>query len=93
MIDVRLGDLTDRQRLEALFQDTRPDIIFHAAAYKHVPLMESHAGEAIKNIVIATRNLVDLALDYRSRALVMVSTISSRRAACVFLSAKLRPKR
>src|SRR5262245_7842199 len=73
-LDVCLADLNDRQRLEALFQETRPEIIFHAAAYKHVPLMESHSGEAIKNIVLATRNLVDLADEYRSQALVMIST-------------------
>jgi FlaA1/EpsC-like NDP-sugar epimerase len=73
-IDVRLADLTDRNRLIALFDETRPEIIFHAAAYKHVPLMESHCGEAIKNIVLATRNLVELADEYDSRALVMIST-------------------
>ncbi len=73
-LDVRLADLNDRARLEALFQETRPEIIFHAAAYKHVPLMESHCGEAIKNIVLATRNLVDLADEYRSQAVVMIST-------------------
>jgi FlaA1/EpsC-like NDP-sugar epimerase len=71
---VRLADLNDRARLEALFQETRPEIIFHAAAYKHAPLMESHAGEAIKNIVLATRHVVDLADEYGSRALVMIST-------------------
>jgi FlaA1/EpsC-like NDP-sugar epimerase len=73
-LDVRLADLTDRDRLDALFAETRPEIIFHAAAYKHVPLMESHCGEAVKNIVLATRNLVDLAHDFGSHALVMIST-------------------
>jgi FlaA1/EpsC-like NDP-sugar epimerase len=73
-IDPRLADLTDRNRLEAIFQETRPEIIFHAAAYKHVPLMESHCGEAVKNIVLATRNLVDLADEHGSQALVMIST-------------------
>jgi FlaA1/EpsC-like NDP-sugar epimerase len=73
-IDVRLADLTDRTRLETVFAETRPDIVFHAAAYKHVPLMESHCGEAVKNIVLATRDLVDLADEYGARALVMIST-------------------
>jgi FlaA1/EpsC-like NDP-sugar epimerase len=73
-LDVRLADLTDRGRLQALFAETRPEIIFHAAAYKHVPLMESHCGEAVKNIVLATRNLVDLADEHQVRALVMIST-------------------
>jgi len=73
-IDVRLADMTDRNRLETLFGDTKPEIIFHAAAYKHVPLMEAHCGEAVKNIVLATRNLVDLADQYEARAFVMIST-------------------
>ncbi len=73
-IDICLADLTDRSRLESLFAETRPEIIFHAAAYKHVPLMESHSGEAVKNIVLATRYLVDLADEYDARALVMIST-------------------
>jgi FlaA1/EpsC-like NDP-sugar epimerase len=73
-IDIRLADLTDFGRLEALFAETRPEIIFHAAAYKHVPLMEAHCGEAVKNIVLATRNLVDLAHDFDAHALVMIST-------------------
>jgi FlaA1/EpsC-like NDP-sugar epimerase len=74
VLDVRLADLTDFGRLETLFEETRPEIIIHAAAYKHVPLMESHCGEAVKNIILATRNLVDLANDYNARALVMIST-------------------
>jgi FlaA1/EpsC-like NDP-sugar epimerase len=73
-IDACLADVTDKDRLEALFRDTRPDIIFHAAAYKHVPLMESHCGEAVKNIVLATRNVVDLAEAHGAKALVMIST-------------------
>jgi FlaA1/EpsC-like NDP-sugar epimerase len=73
-IDVRLADLTDKDRIEVLFRDMRPDIIFHAAAYKHVPLMESHCGEAVKNIVLATRNVVDLADAHGAKTLVMIST-------------------
>ncbi len=73
-IEVVLADLTDRDRVEAVFNQHRPQIIFHAAAYKHVPLMEDHIGEAIKNIVLATRNLVDLAEQFEAEALVMIST-------------------
>jgi FlaA1/EpsC-like NDP-sugar epimerase len=73
-IDVRLADLTDRDRVASIFDETRPEIIFHAAAYKHVPLMESHCGEAVKNIVLVTRNLTDLADEYDAHALVMIST-------------------
>jgi FlaA1/EpsC-like NDP-sugar epimerase len=73
-IEVALADLTDGDRMRAVFAEHQPDIIFHAAAYKHVPLMEAHVGEAVKNIVLATRNLVDLAETFEVEALVMIST-------------------
>ena len=73
-ITVSLADLTDRDRLHGLFAEHRPGIIFHAAAYKHVPLMEAHVGEAIKNIVLATRNITDLAEEFGTEGLVMIST-------------------
>ena len=72
--EIVMADLTDRDRLHSVFQKSRPDIIFHAAAYKHVPMMEAHPGEAVKNIVLATRNLVDLAEEYEAEGLVMIST-------------------
>ena len=71
---VALADLTDRDRMKSLFTEHQPDIIFHAAAYKHVPLMEAHVGEAVKNIVVATRNLVDLAEEFDAEGFVMIST-------------------
>ena len=73
-IEVVMADITDRQRMQSLFDTERPEIIFHAAAYKHVPLMEAHAGEAVKNIVVATRNLVDLAEQFQAKGFVMIST-------------------
>ncbi len=73
-IEVAMADLTDRDRLDAVFNEHKPDIIFHAAAYKHVPLMEQHVGEAVKNIVLATRHLVDLAEEHHAEGLVMIST-------------------
>ncbi|NOY43109.1 MAG: polysaccharide biosynthesis protein [Planctomycetes bacterium] len=73
-IEVVLADLTDRERMAAVFQEHKPDIIFHAAAYKHVPLMEKHVGEAVKNIVLATQNIVDLAEEYHAEGFVMIST-------------------
>lgn len=72
--EVVIADLTDRDRLHRVFERHRPDIIFHAAAYKHVPLMEAHPGEAVKNIVLATRNIVDLAEEYEAEGFVMIST-------------------
>ena len=73
-LEVALADLTDSGRIENLFRDHQPQIIFHAAAYKHVPLMESHVGEAVKNIVKSTKNLVDLAERHQAEGLVMIST-------------------
>ena len=73
-IEVAIADLTDESRLQAVFTEYSPHIIFHAAAYKHVPLMEAHAGEAIKNIVLATKNVVDLAEQFEAESFVMIST-------------------
>lgn len=73
-IDVVLADLLDEARMRAVLQEFQPDIIFHAAAYKHVPLMESHPGEAVKNIVGTTRLLADLAVESHVTSFVMIST-------------------
>lgn len=75
-LDIRvcLGDVTDAERMRVLFQTHRPDVVFHAAAYKHVPLMEAHPGEAIKNIVLATKHLADQAEASGVGSFVMIST-------------------
>jgi FlaA1/EpsC-like NDP-sugar epimerase len=73
-IEAVMADLTDQDRLHAIFEQYHPEIVFHAAAYKHVPLMESHPGEAVKNIVLATRGLADLAEQFGVQRFVMIST-------------------
>ena len=73
-IETCLADITDRARVDAVFRQHHVDIVFHAAAYKHVPLMEEHPGEAVKNITLATRHLVDLANEHDVTAFVMIST-------------------
>ncbi|WP_333366530.1 polysaccharide biosynthesis protein [Microcoleus sp. N3A4] len=67
--DIRLID-----RLEYVFEKIRPDMIFHAAAHKHVPMMELNPPEAITNNVRGTKNLLDLALKYNVQHFVMIST-------------------
>ncbi|MGQ9762673.1 MAG: polysaccharide biosynthesis protein [Thermogutta sp.] len=71
---VVLADVLDTARMQKIFREFRPDIVFHAAAYKHVPLMESHPGEAVKNIVLATKQVADLAARFRAESFVMIST-------------------
>ncbi|MEM1305382.1 MAG: UDP-N-acetylglucosamine 4,6-dehydratase family protein, partial [Planctomycetota bacterium] len=73
-IEMVLADLTDAARVQAVCEQHKPDVVFHAAAYKHVPLMEQHPGEAVKNIVLATQNIADTAEEYGASAFVMVST-------------------
>lgn len=73
-IEVCLADMTDLGRMNALFHTHRPEVVFHAAAYKHVPLMESNPGEAVKNIALATGQLADLANDHDVGSFVMIST-------------------
>ena len=73
-IDVCIADVLDAHRMRRIIMRHRPHVIFHAAAYKHVPLMERHPQEAVVNIVKATRQLADLARDFRVESLVMIST-------------------
>lgn len=69
-----MADINDRFRMESLFEHYRPEIVFHAAAHKHVPMMEYNPGEAIKNNVLGTRQLAELADEYGVHKLVMIST-------------------
>ena len=61
-------------RMEEIFEMYRPDYVFHAAAYKHVPMMENNPGESIRNNVDGTRIIADLAVKYKTKKFVMVST-------------------
>lgn len=69
-----IADLRFRDRLENAFAKYHPDLVFHAAAHKHVPLMEANPPEAITNNVLGTKNLLDLALKYDVQNFVMIST-------------------
>ena len=69
-----VSDICVRERMEELFEEHRPDYVFHAAAYKHVPMMEDNPEESVRNNVDGTRVIANLAVKYGTRKFVMVST-------------------
>ena len=69
-----VSDICVRERMEELFEEHRPDYVFHAAAYKHVPMMEDNPEESVRNNVDGTRVIADLSVKYCTRKFVMVST-------------------
>lgn len=71
---VIIGDIRSKERMRNLFETHHPDFIFHAAAYKHVPLMEENPSEALNTNIKGTQNLVDLALEFDVAKFVMIST-------------------
>jgi len=69
-----IGDVRDYQRMELLFQTFKPHYVYHAAAYKHVPLMEHHPAEAVRTNVMGTKILADFSVKYGVQKFVMIST-------------------
>ena len=69
-----VADISNAPRMEAIFKEFRPQYIFHAAAYKHVPMMEDNVSEAIQTNVYGTRTVADLAVKYGAEKFVMIST-------------------
>ncbi|WP_443945494.1 polysaccharide biosynthesis protein [Pedobacter sp. AW1-32] len=69
-----VGDVRDKERMDFLFQTYKPHFVYHAAAYKHVPLMEDNPCEAIKTNVLGTKIVADLSVKYGVRKFVMIST-------------------
>ncbi len=68
------GDILDKRILERVFDHHRPDVVYHAAAYKHVPMMETHPLEAIKNNIGGTFNVANFAVEYGTGKFVLIST-------------------
>jgi len=69
-----IGDIKDRKKLSKVMEVFKPTTVFHAAAYKHVPLMELNAAEAIKNNIMGTKTVAELAIKHKVKKFVMVST-------------------
>ena len=72
--EVVIGDIRSAERMERVFDFFRPDFVFHAAAYKHVPMMENNPSEAVLTNVLGTKNLVDLSKRFEVKKFVMIST-------------------
>ena len=72
--EVEICSITDRRKLENVFRTYHPDVVLHAAAHKHVPLMEHNVVEAVENNIFGTRNVIDLAIQYQVSKFLMVST-------------------
>ncbi len=73
-VDIAIGSVRDKERLNNVFLTYRPDIVFHAAAHKHVPLMESNPAEAVKNNVFGTFNTAKCAIEHNVNKFVLIST-------------------
>ena len=71
---IEIASVRDRSKMECLFQKYRPEIVFHAAAHKHVPLMETNPEEAVKNNVVGTYIAASLANEYAAQKFVLIST-------------------
>jgi FlaA1/EpsC-like NDP-sugar epimerase len=69
-----LADVGNRAKIRQVFEKYRPEVVFHAAAYKHVPLLEANPLEAVRNNVLVTRTLIDVAVEFETKRFVLVST-------------------
>jgi FlaA1/EpsC-like NDP-sugar epimerase len=83
-----IADMRDRSRMEAIFSKYHPDVVFHAAAHKHVPLMEMNIEEAVTNNVLGTKNIVEAAVSQNVERLLMISTDKAIRPANIMGATK-----
>lgn len=72
--EIVIGDVSNQIRMEKLFDHFNPKLVFHAAAYKHVPLMEDNPSEAVYTNILGTKNLVDLSIKFKIEKFVLIST-------------------
>ncbi len=73
-IESFVADITDKEKIIGIFKKARPKIVFHAAAYKHVPLMEANPDEAVKNNIFGTKNLAEASLEFFAEKFIFIST-------------------
>ena len=69
-----IADVTDKEKINIIFERLKPEIVFHAAAYKHVPLMEENTDEAVKNNIFGTKNLVEVSVVHNVEKFIFIST-------------------
>ena len=74
LLNVEIATVRDREKLEYIFEKYKPEVVYHAAAHKHVPLMENCCDEAVKNNVIGTYNVVEVSEKYGVRKMILIST-------------------
>ncbi len=70
----RIADIKDVNRLEVIFREFKPNVIFHAAAHKHVPLMEENPSEAVSNNLLGTKNLVNMSIKFETQNFILISS-------------------
>jgi len=83
-----IADVRDQNRLDAIFSKFKPEVLFHAAAHKHVVLMEANVSEAVTNNILGTKNVVSTAIKYEVSRLVMISTDKAIRPSSVMGATK-----
>lgn len=83
-----IGNAEERNRVRRVFEEYSPDVVFHTAAYKQLPLMEHNPEEAVKNNVGGTRNIASAAVEYSARKLLMTSTDKAVRPTSVYGATK-----
>lgn len=88
IVECILGDVTDISCIDNIFKNKRPDIVFHSAAYKHVPLLEHNIIEGVKNNILSTKNLCELSDKYSIKSFVMISTDKAVRPSSVMGATK-----
>ena len=83
-----IADVRDHDRLNIVFDNLRPQVVFHTAAHKHVPLMEANIEEAVTNNILGTRNIVEVSLNYDVERLVLISSDKAIRPSSIYGAAK-----